>query len=106
MDPDFHFDAVSSDEETVAGEEGPKKQSPWEFSSYSESVADEYVRRRTTSVDAKISRALQQRPFSLPDHEDDDEEEEVEEEEVLSADESTKKVSSSFSSRPGPFLIS
>ncbi|XP_010920141.1 DEAD-box ATP-dependent RNA helicase 28 isoform X2 [Elaeis guineensis] len=102
MDPDFHFDAVSSDEETVTVDEGAKKQSPWEFSSYSESVADEHVRRRTTSVDAKISKALQQRSVSLPDDEDDDDEEEPEEEveeheeEVLSADESTKKENHKF----------
>ncbi|KAG1354122.1 DEAD-box ATP-dependent RNA helicase 28 [Cocos nucifera] len=98
MDPDFHFDAVSSDEETVTVDEEAKKQSPWEFSSYSESVADEHVRRRTTSVDAKISKAVQQRPVSLPDYEDDDDEEEPEEEEeeVLSADESTKKENHKF----------
>lgn len=37
------------------------KQSPWDFSSYSESVADEHARRSTTSIDFKISKALQQR---------------------------------------------
>ena len=35
-------------------------QSPWDFASYSESVAEEHARRRTTSVDFKISKALQQ----------------------------------------------
>lgn len=35
-------------------------QSPWDFSSYSESVAEEHARRSTTSVDFKISKALQQ----------------------------------------------
>lgn len=40
------------------------KQSPWDFSSYSESVADEHARRSTTSIDFKISKALQQRSSS------------------------------------------
>ncbi|KAJ4842912.1 DEAD-box ATP-dependent RNA helicase 28 [Turnera subulata] len=37
------------------------KQSPWDFAGYSESVAEEHARRSTTSIDQKISRALQQR---------------------------------------------
>lgn len=40
MDPDFHFDAVSSGEEAVVLEEGAK-QFPYEFASYSEFVAEE-----------------------------------------------------------------
>lgn len=36
-------------------------QSPWDFASHSESVADEHARRSTTSVDFKISKALQRR---------------------------------------------
>ncbi|KAM1014756.1 hypothetical protein PS2_044174 [Malus domestica] len=37
-------------------------ESPWDFASYSETVAQEHTRRSTTSVDFKISKALQQRP--------------------------------------------
>lgn len=40
-----------------------KSQSPWDFSSYSESVADEHFRRSTTSVDEKISNARLRHPI-------------------------------------------
>ncbi|KAL0360530.1 UNVERIFIED_CONTAM: DEAD-box ATP-dependent RNA helicase 28 [Sesamum radiatum] len=43
-----------------------KSQSPWDFSSYSESVADEHFRRSTTSIDEKISKARERRPSSPP----------------------------------------
>lgn len=43
------------------GEVKKKTQSPWDFSSYTESVADEHARRSTTSIDYKISKAIQQR---------------------------------------------
>ncbi|KAJ9542593.1 hypothetical protein OSB04_029099, partial [Centaurea solstitialis] len=36
-------------------------QSPWDFSSYTESVAEEHARRSTTSIDDKISKIIQQR---------------------------------------------
>lgn len=36
-----------------------KSQSPWDFTSYSESVAEEHACRGTTSVDFKISKILQ-----------------------------------------------
>ncbi|XP_031119679.1 DEAD-box ATP-dependent RNA helicase 28 [Ipomoea triloba] len=51
-----------------------KSQSPWDFSTYSESVADEHARRSTTSVDYKISKALQQRagPIAADDDEEED----------------------------------
>ncbi|KAJ0716140.1 putative RNA helicase [Helianthus annuus] len=38
-----------------------KTQSPWDFSSYAESVAEEHARRSTTSLDDKISKLIQQR---------------------------------------------
>ncbi|KAL2512842.1 DEAD-box ATP-dependent RNA helicase 28 [Abeliophyllum distichum] len=41
-----------------------KSQSPWDFSSYSESVADEHYRRSTTSIDEKISNARLRHPIS------------------------------------------
>lgn len=76
---------VEEEEEEQGGGEGegeeeeekPSKrrsvQSPWDFASYSESVAEEHARRSTTSIDFKISKALQQRsaPISTqPDHDE------------------------------------
>ncbi|KAJ8467989.1 hypothetical protein OPV22_030541 [Ensete ventricosum] len=95
MDPEFQFDGASSDE--GAGVEERAAQSPWEFASYSESVAEEHARRNTTSIDAKITRALQERAVSLPDDGDGEEVEEEEPEpepgdEVLSGDELGKQV--------------
>ncbi|RLN28601.1 hypothetical protein C2845_PM05G17990 [Panicum miliaceum] len=57
MDPSFRFDPDGSDDEAAAGPSARRKpaQSPWEFSSYAESVAAEHARRRTTSIDEKIS---------------------------------------------------
>ncbi|GAB4852547.1 DEAD-box ATP-dependent RNA helicase 28 [Ancistrocladus abbreviatus] len=80
MDSAFVFEAPSDEEpelELVPDNEDsdsqPRKiQSPWDFSSYSESVADEHSRRNTTSVDLKISRARQQNTVSLPNPNDDE----------------------------------
>ncbi|KAL6524835.1 DEAD-box ATP-dependent RNA helicase 28 [Orobanche minor] len=41
-----------------------KSQSPWDFSSYSESVADEHSRRSTTSIDYKIDKARERLPIA------------------------------------------
>lgn len=51
-----------------------KKQSPWDFSSFTESVADEHARRSTTSIDFKISKAIQQRAITIPKEDEDVEE--------------------------------
>lgn len=48
------------------GEVKKKTQSPWDFSSYTESVADEHARRSTTSIDFKISKAIQQLSVPVP----------------------------------------
>jgi ATP-dependent RNA helicase DDX27 len=62
MDPSFRFDPDSSDDEAAgAPVRGGPAQSPWEFSSYAESVAAEHARRRTTSIDEKISHLRQGR---------------------------------------------
>ncbi|KAL0325888.1 UNVERIFIED_CONTAM: DEAD-box ATP-dependent RNA helicase 28 [Sesamum radiatum] len=50
-----------------------KSQSPWDFSSYSESVADEHFRRSTTSIDDKISKARERRPVVTAEDNDSDE---------------------------------
>lgn len=41
-----------------------KSQSPWDFSNYTESLADEHSRQGTTSIDYKISKALERRPIA------------------------------------------
>lgn len=60
VDEEGAEEAESEDEKI-----GPNKksQSPWDFSSYSESVADEHFRRSTTSVDEKISNARLHHPI-------------------------------------------
>jgi ATP-dependent RNA helicase DDX27 len=88
MDPSFRFDPDGSDEEAAADPSARRKpaaQSPWEFSSYAESVAAEHARSRTTSIDEKISQLRQGRakPVLSDDSEsgsgeDDSDEEEVE----------------------------
>ncbi|KAJ6920902.1 DEAD-box ATP-dependent RNA helicase 28 isoform X1 [Populus alba x Populus x berolinensis] len=64
------------EEAEVEGEEEKpskrrQKQSPWDFASYSESVAEEHARRSTTSIDDKISRARQQHSTPLTELADD-----------------------------------
>ncbi|XP_058098911.1 DEAD-box ATP-dependent RNA helicase 28 [Magnolia sinica] len=75
MDGAFEFDAASSDEEIEREGEREEAQSPWEFASYSESVAEEHARKSTTSIDSKISRVRQERSVPLPDNDDNDDEE-------------------------------
>ena len=67
MGPNLWFD-VSSDEEVDTNvTRSGQSQSPWEFASYSETVLEEHARKKTTSVDAKITKSLQERPVSIPD---------------------------------------
>ncbi|KMZ57390.1 DEAD-box ATP-dependent RNA helicase 28 [Zostera marina] len=83
MDTSFSFDD-GSDNEEIEFDKAEDTQSPWEFTAYSESVGEEHFRRNTTSIDAKISKALQECPVSLPDDNVSDESEsesEIEEEE-------------------------
>jgi ATP-dependent RNA helicase DDX27 len=53
-------------------------QSPWDFASYSSSVGEEHARRHTTSIDEKISKAIQHRPVPISINEEEEEEEEEE----------------------------
>ncbi|XP_042036137.1 DEAD-box ATP-dependent RNA helicase 28-like [Salvia splendens] len=62
---------VSDDEEVVR--KSKKTQSPWDFSSYTESIADEHARRSTTSIDYKISKALERRPIAAAEEADSEE---------------------------------
>ncbi|EPS70742.1 hypothetical protein M569_04012, partial [Genlisea aurea] len=55
-----------AEESDMKEEKTPNKsQSPWDFSSYSESVAVEHSKRSTTSVDHKIAKALEQRRIAI-----------------------------------------
>lgn len=81
MDPGFRFDPDSSSDEEDTAVGRPPPQSPWEFSAYLGSAEDELTRGKTTSVDSKISRALQERPpISHPDQEEIDEAEDEDKE--------------------------
>lgn len=71
-------DIEEEGEEDVEAEGGSKttrrhSQSPWDFGLYSETVAEEHARRSTTSVDFKISKAIQERSFPVENPNDDDE---------------------------------
>lgn len=80
MNKDFTFEV---DEGYAAAAAPVSSQSPWEFSAYSHTVAEEHLQRRTTSIDDKISRAKARKQYQLPptapptpkDHDDDDDDE-------------------------------
>ncbi|XP_071691532.1 DEAD-box ATP-dependent RNA helicase 28-like [Rutidosis leptorrhynchoides] len=81
-DEEIDYEDINSDgedeEETSDVEEKVKSkiktQSPWDFSSYTESVAEEHARRSTTSIDEKISKFVQQRSHveTVPENEEAD----------------------------------
>ncbi|KAL5557859.1 hypothetical protein UlMin_034070 [Ulmus minor] len=64
---DEEQDVDEEEEEEEEGEDNPSRQtqSPWDFSACSGSVAEEHARRSTTSIDFKISKALQKRPLPV-----------------------------------------
>ncbi|GKD84646.1 hypothetical protein Tco_1355800, partial [Tanacetum coccineum] len=76
INSDVEVDEETSDvEQEDKGKLQNKTQSPWDFSSYTESVADEHARRSTTSIDEKISKFVQQRkPADIVQEKDDDDE--------------------------------
>lgn len=80
-------DEDDEEEEDEKRKRGADAQSPWDFASYSSSVGEEHARRHTTSIDEKISKAIQHRPVPISI-----EEEEVEEEEDGSDAEADKQV--------------
>ena len=86
------------EEEERRGRSKPSRshsQSPWDFASYSESVAEEHARRSTTSVDFKISKALQQRSVPVAGDGGDEESE-------SSESEQDRQVMLSLWTRPNP----
>ncbi|KAK7859131.1 dead-box atp-dependent rna helicase 28 [Quercus suber] len=48
-----------------------KTESPWDFAPYYESVAEEHARKSTTSIDFKITKALQNRTVPIIPNDDD-----------------------------------
>ncbi|KAJ4799538.1 ATP-dependent RNA helicase DRS1 [Rhynchospora pubera] len=85
MDPNFRFDPDSSSDEEEAAVGKPLPQSPWEFSAYLDSAVDENTGEK---IDARISRALQERPpLSHPDDNDDTSEEDENEDDSSEVDE-------------------
>lgn len=61
---DDEVEEANEEEDEEEAEKRPsdhKSQSPWDFGSYSETVAEEHARRSTTSIDFKISKVLQNR---------------------------------------------
>ena len=71
LDDQTEEDDEEEEEKQTLGHQ--KSQSPWDFATYSESVAEEHARRSTTSVDFKISKALQHRSTPLPNLEEEEE---------------------------------
>ncbi|KAI7734739.1 hypothetical protein M8C21_008902 [Ambrosia artemisiifolia] len=67
-------DEVENSDIEDKGKSNKRTQSPWDFSSYTESVAEEHARRSTTSVDDKISKFIQQRSHAemIPEIDEDD----------------------------------
>ncbi|KAK9165141.1 hypothetical protein Scep_000332 [Stephania cephalantha] len=63
---------IESDEEDDSVE-AQKSQSPWEFASYAESVAEEHARKSTTSLDFKISKVREEQALQIPSRLDEDE---------------------------------
>ncbi|XP_042063243.1 DEAD-box ATP-dependent RNA helicase 28-like [Salvia splendens] len=68
-----HSTDGDSEEEVVVRRGKKPTQSPWDFSSYTESIADEHARRSTTSIDYKISKALERRPIAAAEEADSEE---------------------------------
>ncbi|CAA7391397.1 unnamed protein product [Spirodela intermedia] len=90
MSPNFWFDVSSDEEVDIKDTRAGQSESPWEFSSYSESVLEEHARKKTTSIDTKITKALQERPVSLPNPDSDSECEEEEYKEEATDEEKHK----------------
>lgn len=73
-------DEGQEQEEEGGGGGGEKRQSPWDFAAYSESVAEEHARHSTTSVDHKIAKVLANRSLpALPDDLSSDSEPDIQE---------------------------
>nr|KAJ0194306.1 hypothetical protein LSAT_V11C800392910 [Lactuca sativa] len=73
LNSDEEKDDENSDVEEKGKNHNKKTQSPWDFSSYTESVAEEHARRSTTSIDDKISKFIQQQrnpSDSIPEEEE------------------------------------
>ncbi|KAL0016970.1 hypothetical protein SO802_004039 [Lithocarpus litseifolius] len=82
---------AEDDDEDEDEEEQPlnkKTESPWDFAPYYESVAEEHARKSTTSIDFKITKALQNRTVPIiPNDEDSESDSDKQEEEDRIEDE-------------------
>ncbi|GER57013.1 ATP-dependent RNA helicase [Striga asiatica] len=63
-DEEVEEEAQESERKEEKVPKNKKAQSPWDFSSYSESVAEEHSRRSTTSIDYKIGKARERLPIA------------------------------------------
>ena len=77
---DFQPENEEEEEEEEAEDEDEEEQplnkkteSPWDFAPYYESVAEEHARKSTTSIDFKITKALQNRTVPIIPNDDDSE---------------------------------
>lgn len=84
------------------------EQSPWDFSAYSESVADEHARKHTTSIDFKISKARQQHsdPIATSDIEDDSDSQPDLQEDFKAGEDDDDVGNTSANRAPEPFFAS
>lgn len=73
-EPQSEYEEDQGEEVDVEKPSKRAEQSPWDFAAYSESVSDEHFRRRTTSVDFKITKSLQQRSVPIVDNDHSDSE--------------------------------
>ena len=66
-------EAEDEDEDEEEQPLNKKTESPWDFAPYYESVAEEHARKSTTSIDFKITKALQNRTVPIIPNDDDSE---------------------------------
>lgn len=98
QDEEAEAEAEAEDEdedEDEDEEEQPlnkKTESPWDFAPYYESVAEEHARKSTTSIDFKITKALQNRTVPIvpnDDNSESDSDKQEEEDRIEDEDEET-----------------
>ncbi|XP_050267704.1 DEAD-box ATP-dependent RNA helicase 28-like [Quercus robur] len=96
QDEEAEAEAEAEDEDEDEDEEeqplNKKTESPWDFAPYYESVAEEHARKSTTSIDFKITKALQNRTVPIvpnDDNSESDSDKQEEEDRIEDEDEET-----------------
>lgn len=89
-------DEDEEEEEDEKRKQDADAQSPWDFASYSSSVGEEHARRHTTSIDEKISKAMQYRSVPISAEEEEEEEEEENVSDDAEPDKQVKSLNSYF----------